>query len=463
MEGFGSFLGIAMPVVPYSMSYLSGRQPWEMLSLHKKYGSVVRVSPTELSFSTAQSWRDIYGTQRGRAGFIKSSFYDGGNFADKAHSIVSERDPEKHSMMRRFLSTAFSDRSLREQEGLITSTIDKFVQKVGEVGSHPQGVDLTNWFNLLTFDIIGDLAFGESFGGVDTGKTHPWISVVLESMGQASLSDTIQRFPWMGRLYMRLNPEWARRLIAGSIKHESNTMDLVKRRIASKSPRSDFMSYLLRERSEFDQEVSDTQLAAHASDFVIAGSETTATTLLVVAYYLSRYPEITRKLQKEVRSAFDSYEEINGSSTARLRYLHVICLEAMRMVPPLPLGLPRVVPKGGAMVDGHFVPEGVIVSTNPLAASLDPKNFEDPWTFDPDRWLQDGKEQFGEASQPFSLGSRSCLGRSLAWLEMRVTLAKLHFSYDFTPVNENIDLQQDLRMHLLWKKPELRFRVSPRK
>lgn len=52
---------------------------------------------------------------------------------------------------------------------------------------------------------------------------------MLESMGQASLSDTIQRFPWMGRLYMRLNPEWARRLIAGSIKHESNTMDLVKR------------------------------------------------------------------------------------------------------------------------------------------------------------------------------------------------------------------------------------------
>lgn len=51
------------------------------------------------------------------------------------------------------------------------------------------------------------------------------------------------------------------------------------------------------------------------------------------------------------------------------------------------------------------------MSTNPLAASLDPKNFENPWTFDPDRWLQDGKEQFGEASQPFSLGSRSCLGR----------------------------------------------------
>lgn len=55
--------------------------------------------------------------------------------------------------MRKFLSNAFSDRSLKEQEHLIAG-----------------GIDISIWFNLLTFDIIGELAFGESFGGIRSGR-----------------------------------------------------------------------------------------------------------------------------------------------------------------------------------------------------------------------------------------------------------------------------------------------------
>lgn len=120
-------------------------------------GSVVRVAPNELSFNTPQSWKDIYAPRKGRGAFIKSDFYDGGNFADQASSIASERDPEKHSAMRKFLSPAFSERSLREQEGLVTQVIDEFIDQVGQRGNSKEGVDMTMWTNLLTFDIIGEL------------------------------------------------------------------------------------------------------------------------------------------------------------------------------------------------------------------------------------------------------------------------------------------------------------------
>lgn len=70
-----------------------------------------------------------------------------------------------------------------------------------------------------------------------------------------------------------------------------------------------------------------------------------------------------KKLQKEIRTAFQAYDEINGSTTANLHYLHAVCLEALRIFPPLPLGLPRVVPVGGDTIDGHFVPAGVSCST----------------------------------------------------------------------------------------------------
>lgn len=60
---------------------------------------------------------------------------------------------------------------MKEQEHLVAEVIDAFVEQIGKLGSSQKGVDLTNWFNLLTFDIIGELAFGESFDGVKSGKS----------------------------------------------------------------------------------------------------------------------------------------------------------------------------------------------------------------------------------------------------------------------------------------------------
>ncbi|KAJ5139224.1 cytochrome P450 [Penicillium bovifimosum] len=331
------------PKLPYSLSYLSGRQPWDLLALHQRYGPAVRISPTEVSFSSAQSWTDIYAPRKG-AEFIKSPFYDGGNFADKAHSIVSERDPVKHAQMRKFLARAFSEQSLREQEGIIDGVIQRWVDRVGEVSKAEGTVDLTRWFNLMTFDIIGLLAFGRDFGGVESGKTHFWISDVLGSMSQASLSDTLARFPWAGKIYMLLRPGWLKRLMAASQRHQSYTMKVTTQRIYEKTDRKDFMSYLLSDREE--EAISDVQLAAHASDFVIAGSETTATTLAVCIHHLLLNPSILQNLTKEILSKFSTYSEITASSSARLKYLHAVSLEALRIFAPLPLGLPRVVPRG---------------------------------------------------------------------------------------------------------------------
>ena len=137
-------------------------------------GPVVRIAPNELSFNTLQSWKDIYGQRKGHQPFIKSNFYDGGNFAAQAHSIVSERDPAAHSDMRKYLSAAFSDRSLKDQESLIVEVVDEFIDQIGKHGK--EGVNLVMWFNLTTFDIIGRLAFGETFGGVASGQSMSAIS-----------------------------------------------------------------------------------------------------------------------------------------------------------------------------------------------------------------------------------------------------------------------------------------------
>lgn len=95
------------------------------------------------------------------------------------------------------------------------------------------------------------------------------------------------------------------------------------------------------------------------TSYRIAGGETTATTLSCATYYLLRNPEIYAQLRKEVRSAFSSYEDIDSASASKIKLVNAICLEALRMYPPLPFALPRVVPHGGDSVDGHMLPEGV--------------------------------------------------------------------------------------------------------
>lgn len=92
---------------------------------------------------------------------------------------------------------------------------------------------------------------------------------------------------------------------------------------------------------------------------IIAGSETTATLLAGATFLLLQQPETLRKLTREVRSAFATEDEIDMTSVNKLPYLFACLDEALRMYPPVAVGLPRVCPKGGAEVSGHFVPEDV--------------------------------------------------------------------------------------------------------
>ncbi|KAI0163984.1 benzoate 4-monooxygenase cytochrome P450 [Xylariaceae sp. FL1272] len=445
----------AISNVPYSYWFLSGRQPFKILHLHLKYGPAVRVAPNELSFNSATSWKDIYGIRPGHKPFIKSDFYDGGSFANRGvHSIVSERDVDAHSNMRKYLSSAFSDRALSEQESLITESIDKFIELLPTRGD---GYDIGLGFEMLTFDIIGDLAFGESFGAIESAEPHPWIAIILGALKQGALVDVFKRFPTVGKILSIILRPQIQKLTRDTSSNEDMAIDLVQRRMGKESPRKDFLTRLLADGNA--ENASALQLAAHASDFVIAGSETTATALATVTYHMLRNVDIEERLRREVRGAFNSYEDIDGRSTQQLPYLKAVILEAMRIYPPLPFALPRVVPDGGDTVDGHFLAAGTVVSINPFATCLDSRNFELPHQYIPERWLGENKDDMLDASQPFSMGTRSCMGRSLGLLELRLILAKLIWRYDMDLADSSVDWLRDSKMQTLWQKPDLKVKI----
>ena len=87
----------------------------------------------------------------------------------KTGCIGSERDPKLHSQKKRNLTAAFSTSALMEQEAIIQACIDNFIQKVGKLGDRMQGINMSEWYENVAFDILGEMAFGESFHCVEKG------------------------------------------------------------------------------------------------------------------------------------------------------------------------------------------------------------------------------------------------------------------------------------------------------
>lgn len=155
------------------------------------------------------------------------------------------------------------------------------------------------------------------------------------------------------------------------------------------------------------------ELQTQASLLTVAGSETTATALSGITYYLCRNPRVYQKLTSEIRSAFTAFDELTGRATEKLPYLKAAIDECLRLYPPIAAGLPRISP--GEEVDGHFVPKGALVNVNTWVAGHIESNFHNAFEFAPERWLDPDCKDDKAASQPFLLGSRVCLGRQYVY------------------------------------------------
>lgn len=101
------------------------------------------------------------------------------------------------------------------------------------------------------------------------------------------------------------------------------------------------------------------KLEANSTILLIGGSETTATLLSGVTFLLVTNPKALARLADEVRSSFASEDEIDINSVGRLTYMMACLNETLRMYPPVPAGLPRVVPKSGRRIVGHVIPKDV--------------------------------------------------------------------------------------------------------
>ncbi|KAJ5626159.1 hypothetical protein N7510_002468 [Penicillium lagena] len=393
----------AISRIPSQLSVLRGHTHLDVTALHHRYGPVVRISPNELAFNTTQAFRDIYGARPGGC-FAKdrSHYLPPANGVDH---LVCAVDNAVHARQRRLLAHAFSERALRDQESLVVGYVDTLINKLrNEITKQDSPhLDIKNWMNYTTFDITGDLMFGESFDCLKDSQLHPWIKLIFSSIKALSINGVVHQFPLLSALLDALVPHEVKRKAQ---EHFNLAAQKVDWRLATNMARTDFMSAILQNGlSETNGQYRDgerimSRAEIHSNAFmsvlflsfpflsfpflsfpflsfpflssssglltyftaislIVAGSETAATLLTGCIYYLSANPAVMSRLVTEIRSAFAKDSDISFRTIASLPYLTAVIEESLRLYPPFVTSLARIVPAGGAMIDDHFVPEGV--------------------------------------------------------------------------------------------------------
>lgn len=400
-------------------SCLRGQQMNYHLQLHSKYGPLVRVGPNHVSFADGSLIPTVYGIN---TRFWKSGFYDMFHLGGTT-TTFSERDEVVHRRKRRPVAAAYSMSTMKELEpmndecsAILTAQLDALVGRE---------VDLGDWLHWYAFDVITTIAFSNRLGFMEARGDVQGVIKALST--RLKYVTTVGQAPYLHR-YLAGNPVlgkvarfyrdteiaslysvkyWMRCVMTKVIHIFQNPESLnptgyligfitqqVHRR-ESKDPSTMQSKDLLGRFKRFrngEKVMDDKELMSHAAANVLAGSDTTASTLRALFYYLCRTPAAHAKLLAEIDEAEGNgqlSDPVTFEEAQQLRYFQAVVKEALRMHPAIGLLLERVVPKDGAEIGGVCLPEGTIIGMNPWVAARDRSVYgDDAYTFRPERWLE---------------------------------------------------------------------------
>lgn len=371
--------------IPHDIACVQGTRHLYLERLHEKYGPIVRISPTEVSFIETSIWRDVWGFKRDKAECPKSDNQERLN----GYTGILDADRMDHRRIRRLLSHAFSENTLRQQEHRVQHQVNLFIQGLSQ-NCVKGPVDMTQWIQWTTFDIMGDLAFGESFNSLQVMRTHPWQQFLLDHIAASVYTGIAQRWG-LDRIARLCTPPTLMQAVREFYDLSSKK---IEQRMTLGKDRGDFLDHILKYDliSNESKENGDLkglrleELKNTASDIAIAGSETTATVLSGLLFYLLMNPTVYEKVTKEVRT-LDSDENITVTSTDKLVYFNAVLTEALRIFVPSPIPAARTIPAPGQAVGGHFMPGGTRVCASQYIAYRSTLHFARPKEFIPERWL----------------------------------------------------------------------------
>lgn len=299
--------------------------------------------------------------------------------------------------------------------------------------------------------------------------------------------NVINFFPRIGRIIF---PGRWKELMETRQEQERIFVPLIHARARSKNGESrseeEIVAYvdslLSLELPEEKRKLTDGEIVGLISEFLSGGTDTTATALQWIMANLVKNPEIQEKLYGEISTVLEPLQQnspdrkiVREEDLAEMRYLKAVVLEGLRRHPPGHFVLPHTVTEE-AELNGYTIPKNAAINFMVADMGLDPKVWDDPLEFKPERFLTGsqnegaGQEMFDITGSreikmmPFGAGRRICPGWGLAMLHLEYFLANLVWHFEWRSVEgEKVDLEEELEFTVVMKNPlraRLRLRSS---
>ncbi|KAI0456218.1 cytochrome P450 [Xylaria acuta] len=404
--------------------------------IYKEYGSIVRTGPNEITVFNPAAFEllDGFGNETTR-----DVWYD---IVRPRTSAVFTRDRLEHKEGRKFWAQGLSNKAMNEYYPRMASLVRDLSRCIGTFGTDPVDVDqVMSWYS---WDVMGEVLFGEDFNLTKSKVTHPGIKHRDRALALAGpLGDAI----WIALLGFQLLPP------VGIVNDWHNMIrfceDHMKLRLSrGGNDKTDMATYFIEEYQKTantkTKKARDLHLAGTAVTAVVAGSDTTRAVLIGIWWFLSKDPEHAKKLQSEV----DRVDVNDASALAALPHLNGVINEALRLIPPVMTGGNRITGPNGMLIDDVLIPPGVKVTCPKYVLHRMESMWVQPNDFIPERWYSRPELILDKrAFAPFSYGARYCLGKNMAITALRLVVATLLQDYNvsFAPGYAEETMWRDMR------------------
>ncbi|KAH8725563.1 benzoate 4-monooxygenase cytochrome-like protein P450 [Phaeosphaeriaceae sp. PMI808] len=426
---------------------LSTRSHLRYHEVSEKYGRIARIGPNELLTSSPEL---LVHMSTVRSPYTRSTWYNQATRMRPSHDhSFSQIDEEKHTRRRQQLSAGYSGKENLALESDIDARVQELLEllrkKYLSTLAHSNPVDIGEKIQFFTIDVISTVGFGEPIGDL---KADADLNLYIKSselglkmmciVGALGLT-TLANWPPLARL---IGPKETDKSGPGRMMFTAR--NLIDSRL--KKPmegRSDMMASFIRHGLSQDDLLTESLLQ------IVAGSDTTATTLRSTMLYLITHPQVFTRLRTEIDETVAlgkvaGFPGIVSDATVKtLPYLQAVIREGLRVHPPVTDVVPKKVPSGGdkVVIDGKqvFLPGDTDISYSVWSVHHDREMFgEDADFFRPERWLLDEEHDLDRlvamrrtTELIFGYGKYQCLGKPVAWMEINKVLFEFVRYFDW--------------------------------
>lgn len=363
---------------------------------------------------------------------VKPREFDKGAQFDEVRSMLgnglANSDGETHRRHRLLMQPAFRRDRIADYAKLMR---DEIVTAI-DGWQDGQQIDVRKAMNALTLSVTCRAMMSSDAADELVRELQHGMPFVLDLMYKRMVNPLVKT---MAKLPTSRNREFTETLAR---LHRLADELVANYRRDTDSDRHDLLTMLLlAKEAETGDTLSDQEVHDQIMTVLVAGTETTASTLSWVFHLFSQYPDVEKRVHAEIDEVLNGrpaeYEDLK-----QLTYTAQVVSETLRYYPPAWLLTRRA--KQDVDLKGHRIPAGTSVMFSPWVIHHDPKIYREPDRFDPDRWSPDRAAEIPrEAIVQFGAGPRKCIGDVFAVVEASLAIATIAGRWRFLPTDAKVE------------------------